>query len=103
PASRVPTMMSRFPLASLLVLGLVLPAHASPETPARADGCDAAAGGRCRGRLDRYRWLAADAHVERLDDRIPPPRGAHRVAAAGDSLGAWLRGLPVRAPRTPVR
>jgi hypothetical protein len=97
-------MMSRFTLASLLVLALAIPARASPETAARPEGCDAdATGGRCRGLLDHYRWLTADAHVERLNDRIPPPRGAHRVAVAGDSFGAWLRGLPVRAPGTPVR
>jgi len=88
--------MRRFTLA--LLMALVAPARAAPEA------CDAAAGGgRCRGMLERYRWLTADAQVERLDDRIPPPRGAHRVAVAGDSFAAWLRGLPVRAPGTPVR
>jgi hypothetical protein len=87
-----------------LLLALVVPARAAPEARARPEECDAeVAGGRCRGLLDHYRWLTADARVEQLHDRIPPPRGAHRVAVASDSFGAWLRGLPVRAPGTPVR
>jgi len=69
-----------------MILAFVIPGHA---TPARAD--------------DHYRWLTADAHIERLDDRISPPRGAHRVAVAPGSFAAWLRGLPLRAPGTPVR
>jgi len=96
--------MSRLTTAWLMVLVLVASADAEPGDPPRRDGCEAgAAGGRCRELHDQYRWLVSDAHVERLDDRIPPPPGAHRVAVARDSFGAWLRGLPVRAPGTPVR
>jgi hypothetical protein len=94
----------RLTSALLTILVLVTPARAAPEARARPEGCSAdATGDPSRELLDHYRWLAADAHVERLDHRIPPPRGAHRVAVASDSFGAWLRGLPVRAPGTPVR
>ena len=96
--------MCRLAPALLTALALVTAAHADPEARARPDGCSAeGSGGRCRELLDRYRWLAADARVERLNDRVRPPRGAARVAVAGDSFGAWLRGLPLRAPGTPVR
>jgi hypothetical protein len=96
--------MSRLTAAWLMALVLVAPADAAPDERGRRDPCEAESTGRgCRERRDPYRWLAPDAHVERLDERIPPPPGAHRVAVADNRFGAWLRGLPVRAPGTPVR
>lgn len=40
---------------------------------------------------------------ETLADRIAPPEGFHRVAAAEGSFAAWLRGLPVKPAGEPVR
>jgi len=95
-------MCRRVP-ALFTVLVLAAAARAAPEARPQPEPCNVGNGGQCRELLDRYRWLAADTHVERLDDRIPPPRGAHRVTVADDSFGAWLRGLPLRPPGTPVR
>jgi hypothetical protein len=51
-----------------------------------------------------YAWLASSASADnRLDRRIPPPSGFVREAAAPDSFAAWLRGLPLRPGRPPVR
>jgi Domain of unknown function (4846) len=55
----------------------------------------------------RYRWLAAGnlkfpAPVAALEARFPPPPGYQRVALVPGSFGAWLRGLPLAAPGTPV-
>ncbi|MCP3103986.1 DUF4846 domain-containing protein [Myxococcus sp. K15C18031901] len=52
--------------------------------------------------LARYSWLAKDARVRPLSAAIPPPEGFTRVAVEAGSFGAWLRGLPLRAPETPV-
>lgn len=87
-----------------LLMALAAPARAALAAPAHPAACEAsAAGARCRAALDRYRWLAADAPGEPLHERFPPPHGAHRVTVDGDSFAAWLRGLPLRAPGTPVR
>jgi hypothetical protein len=40
--------------------------------------------------------------VEPLTARFTPPAGFERVPAADGSFGAWLRGLPLAAPGTPV-
>ena len=56
-----------------------------------------------RDELTRARWLTAGARVRSLADSFAPPAGFHRVAVADGSFGAWLRGLPLRAPGTPVR
>jgi hypothetical protein len=54
--------------------------------------------------LVTYPWLQPDAKVaRRLEDAFPAPKGFHRVALADDGFGAWLRGLPLRPPGTPVR
>jgi hypothetical protein len=45
-------------------------------------------------RADPYRW-PHDAHAESLAARFTPPEGAHRVATAEGSFGAWLRALPL--------
>ena len=37
-----------------------------------------------------------------LDQRIAPPPGFTRVPVAPDSWGAWLRGLPLKPPGSPV-
>jgi hypothetical protein len=64
-------------------------------------------GGRAKPSLDRarYPWLAdanAPDAVEPLEARFDPPDGFTRVEVAARSFGAWLRGLPLRAPGTPV-
>jgi len=48
-----------------------------------------------------YAWQ--DGPVARRVSDIPPPASAKRVAVAPESFGAWLRGLPLKAPGTPVR
>ena len=55
----------------------------------------------------RYRWLGADnlkypAAVDSLETRFPTPPGYLRVAVEPGSFAAWLRGLPLAAPGTPV-
>jgi hypothetical protein len=50
-----------------------------------------------------YAWLGSDAQNERLADRIAPPAGFWRVAVVEGSFAAWLRGLPLRPAKTPVR
>jgi len=55
----------------------------------------------------RYRWLGADhlkypAPSDSLEARFPTPPGYERIALPPDSFGAWLRGLPLAAPGTPV-
>jgi hypothetical protein len=52
--------------------------------------------------LARYTWLTEEKQVRALAASIPPPEGYTRVAVSKDSFGEWLRGLPLRAPNTPV-
>jgi hypothetical protein len=51
----------------------------------------------------RYPWLSTERSVRPLAEAIPPPSGYTRVALEAGSFGAWLRGLPLRPERTPVR
>jgi hypothetical protein len=60
-----------------------------------------------RDRFAEYPWLAdakagAPAPVDTLEARILPKKGYARVPGAPGSLGAFLRGLPLAAPGTPV-
>lgn len=55
-----------------------------------------------------YPWLEPEpsaplARLVRLDDSIQPPTGFERIAVKPGSMGAWLRGLPVRTDRKTVR
>lgn len=50
-----------------------------------------------------YAWPHEASASNRLDARIPPPAGFVRDDAPADSFTAWLRGLPLRAGRPPVR
>ena len=50
-----------------------------------------------------YAWLSSIAQPARLDHRIPPPTGFHREAAPQGGFAAWLRGLPLKPDRPPVR
>jgi hypothetical protein len=52
--------------------------------------------------LARYPWPLAEATYDALWRRFPAPRGFTRVALPPESWGAWLRGLPLRRPGTPV-
>jgi len=54
------------------------------------------------GLCTSYGWLAKDDPANRLGQRIPPPRGCKRVAAAKDSFAEWLRGLPLKPGCPPV-
>ena len=51
-----------------------------------------------------YAWRSpADAATSgTLEQRFAPPAGFARVAAAADSWAAWLRGLPLKPPGSPV-
>jgi hypothetical protein len=52
-----------------------------------------------------YPWLGdrgAPVAVDALVDRFAPPPGFARVPLEAGSFGAWLRGLPLAAPGTPV-
>jgi hypothetical protein len=42
-------------------------------------------------------YLWRPTATETLEQRIPPPEGATRVAVAPGSFAAWLRGLPMKA------
>lgn len=88
------TPLPSLPAAPLAVSGASAPAAATAP-PAPLDG-------------SRYPWLASPPDgmpppVDALARRFPAPEGFQRVAAADGSFGAWLRGLPVADPRTPVR
>jgi hypothetical protein len=51
-----------------------------------------------------YAWRdAVPAVGESLSERIAPPTGFERETLQPDSFGAWLRGLPLRPGRPPVR
>jgi hypothetical protein len=82
------------PAAPRAVSGASAPAAATPP-PAPLDG-------------SRYPWLASPPDgmpppVDALARRFPAPKGFQRVATAENSFGAWLRGLPLADPLTPVR
>jgi len=49
-----------------------------------------------------YPWLASRAH-ESIEARVAPLSGFRRVAVPPGSYGQWLRGLPVKPGRPPVR
>ncbi len=51
-----------------------------------------------------YAWRSPAAAVTSgtLEERIAPPPGFTRVAAAPGSWAAWLRGLPLKPPGAPV-
>jgi hypothetical protein len=51
----------------------------------------------------RYPWRSeAAAIAETLTQRVQPPRGFRRIAATPGSFGEWLRGLPLRPPKTQI-
>jgi len=51
----------------------------------------------------RYPWLDACDPAQALSRRIAPPEGWVRVDLAPGSFGAWLRDLPLKPGRPPVR
>lgn len=55
------------------------------------------------GERRRYAWLDERSLVRSLERSFLPPPGYARVAVAERSFGEFLRGLPLRAPSTPVR
>lgn len=50
-----------------------------------------------------YPWLARRARARTVEQAFPPPPGFQRIALDGKGFGAWLRGLPLLPPGTPVR
>ncbi len=50
----------------------------------------------------RYEWLGEEP-VDPLWERIPPPPGAHRLDVPSGTFGEWLRNLPLKPGRPPVR
>jgi hypothetical protein len=50
-----------------------------------------------------YPWLTAFDAEHALERRIAPPPGFVRAPAAPGTFAAWLRGLPLRPGRPPVR
>jgi hypothetical protein len=48
-------------------------------------------------------WTTADDSAATIERRIPVPVGWARVPLSPDSFGAWLRSLPLRPGRPPVR
>ena len=57
----------------------------------------------CSGALADYPWPHAAPTYESLASRFPPPRGARCVELEPGSWGAWLRGLPMQPPGSPLR
>ena len=55
------------------------------------------------GAASEYPWPRVQANGDTLAERVTPPAGYQRVPAAEGSFAAWLRGLPLREPATPVR
>ncbi|HUT36940.1 MAG TPA: DUF4846 domain-containing protein [Planctomycetota bacterium] len=54
------------------------------------------------GEARKYPWAAAYDAAQALAARIPPPKGAERVALAAGSFADWLRHLPLRPGRPDV-
>ena len=52
---------------------------------------------------DAYAWRSAALQSDSLSARFAPPPGFEREPLAPDSFSAWLRGLPLKAGRPPVR
>jgi hypothetical protein len=50
-----------------------------------------------------YAWRDTVMASESLAYRLAPPTGFEREPLAADSFGAWLRGLPLKPGRPPVR
>jgi hypothetical protein len=50
-----------------------------------------------------YAWLPRSDPGQALSARIPPPRGYERVAVQAGGFDEWLRGLPLKPGRPPVR
>jgi hypothetical protein len=50
-----------------------------------------------------YPWLRDGTPSESLAERVAPPPGYRRTAAADGSFAAWLRGMPLREAGSPVR
>lgn len=83
-----------------------LPASPAPETAAPASPAAAHSGMAAVNRR-AYPWLDGNTlpgspAVESLAIRFEPPRGFERVSLPPQSFGAWLRGLPLAPPGTPV-
>jgi hypothetical protein len=88
------------PARSAAPVALAVPAASAPTTPPRVPH---------QRPIDRkaYAWLTdpgahAPAPVDTLQARFPAPQGFSRVRLSARSFGAWLRGLPLAAPGTPV-
>ena len=56
-----------------------------------------------RAVASEYSWLGSFDVADRLDRRIAPPPGFERDPVAPASFAAWLRGLPLKPGRPPVR
>ena len=54
------------------------------------------------GEARKYPWAAEYDAAQALAARIPPPKGAERVAAAPGSFADWLRHLPLKPGRPDV-
>jgi hypothetical protein len=54
------------------------------------------------GEPEAYPWLRTYDPAQSLEQRIPAPSGYERVPAEPGSYGAWLRGLPLKKPESPV-
>jgi len=87
-----------WPLAVLLVAVTPGVAH-----PAGAVSAPARMRSPTKDERTHYPWLAARISIRSLEEAFPPPPGFSRVDVEEGSFGAWLRGLPLRAPGTPVR
>jgi hypothetical protein len=72
----------------LVAAGLGLAAPAACPEPAAANP---------------YPWLASADAAQALERRIAAPAGCERVPAAPGSFAVWLRGLPLKPGRPPVR
>jgi hypothetical protein len=57
----------------------------------------------CSGVLTDYPWPHAAPTYQSVASRFPPPRGMRCVELAPGSWGAWLRGLPMQPPASPLR
>ncbi len=53
-------------------------------------------------RADSYAWRTTSAEGD-VETRVKPPSGFERRPVRAGSFAAWLRGLPVRSGRPPVR
>lgn len=103
------TDLPRFFLLSLFIAACQVSAQPQPEkektkpTPPQDESAPSLLHPPTQEELSRYLWLQKETPIRNLEDVFSPPEGYTRIPLKENSFGAWLRRLPLRAPKTEVR